>query len=42
MLHESVAHVVILPTPAPEIHTITIHLLKLLSCENADTTKELL
>lgn len=42
MLHEPVSHVVILSAPAPKIHAIPIDLLKLLSGENADTSKKVL
>lgn len=42
MLHQPEAHVVILPAPAPEIHTIAIDSLKLFSCENANATKKFL
>ena len=42
VLHEPVSHVVILPAPAPEIHAIPIDPLKLLSGEDADTSKEVL
>ena len=42
MLHEPVSHVVILSTPAPEIHAIPIDPLKLLSGKDADTSKEIL
>ncbi len=40
--HEPLSHVVIFPTPSPEVHSIPIHLLKLFTREYGYATKEVL
>ena len=42
MLHQPEAHVVVLPAPAPKVHTVPIGFLKLLPGEYADATKKVL
>ena len=42
LLNQPVAHVVILSAPAPEVDSIAIHLLKLLTGEDGDPAKEVL
>ncbi len=42
MQHEPLSHVVILPTPSPEVDSIAVHLLKLFRREYGYATKEVL
>ena len=42
MQQEPLSHVVILPTPSPEVDAIAVHLLKLFACEYGYATKEVL